>query len=52
MMLHPNNSNNNNNDGPAPADASLARHSKRKAADIPEGHERLSKRLGLLNLGE
>ncbi|CAK7208297.1 hypothetical protein SBRCBS47491_000044 [Sporothrix bragantina] len=31
-------------------DAGLARHSKRKAADTPEGNERLSKRLSLLNL--
>ncbi|OAA62029.1 hypothetical protein SPI_04888 [Niveomyces insectorum RCEF 264] len=33
-----------------PADVSLARHSKRKSAETPEGNERLSKRLSLLNL--
>ncbi|CAK7208866.1 hypothetical protein SEUCBS140593_000298 [Sporothrix eucalyptigena] len=38
------------NGRPSPADAGLARHSKRKASDTPEGNERLSKRLSLLNL--
>ncbi len=40
MMLHPNHP------------SSLARHGKRKAVDVPEGNERLSKRLSLLNLGK
>ncbi|CAK7219693.1 hypothetical protein SCUCBS95973_003904 [Sporothrix curviconia] len=41
---------NGSNGRAMPTDAGLARHSKRKAADTPEGNERLSKRLSLLNL--
>ncbi|KAL1903069.1 hypothetical protein Sste5346_000353 [Sporothrix stenoceras] len=55
-MLHPNSASTNganganNTNGLAPADPGLTRHSKRKATETPEGNERLSKRLSLLNL--
>ena len=47
MILHPNTINS------AMGDLGRTRHSKRKAAaETPEGNERLSKRLSLLNLGK